>query len=194
MTASKTQSKSGEKLRGINLTIPIYALGLLDYEQGRLYSEFAEMKPNAESAKTEARRLLGLSIDFCRNLSHENRLYTARQHFALLDMARLSIPNSCASKNSSVTKTKKFLEEFRRSHNQVKDTPVAANIKYFMMESKLCFHAGNYCRAREHAGKALNIAKQYGFELEIGPAQDQVDLCIFRVSQAKLQVKNNARR
>ena len=180
--------QSGEKLRGINLTIPIFALGLLDYEQGRLYSEFAEMKPDAKSAKTEARKLLGFSIDLCRKLSHNNRLYTARQHFALIDLARLSIPNSSASKRSSVTQTKRYLEEFTRGHNQVEDTPVAAKIKYFMMESKLCILARNYSRAEEHASKALNMARQYGFELEIGPAQDQIDRCVSRASQAKLQV------
>ena len=180
--------QSGEKLRGINLTIPIYALGLLGYEQGRLYSEFAEMKPDAKSAKTEARKLLGFSIDLCRKLSHNNRLYTARQHFALIDLARLSIPNSSASKRSSLTQTKRYLEEFTRGHNQVEDTPVAAKIKYFMMESKLCILAGNYSRAEEHASKALNMARQYGFELEIGPAQDQIDRCVSRASQAKLQV------
>ena len=49
-----------------------------------------------------------------------------------------------------------------------------------MMESKLCILAGNYSRAEEHAGKALNITKQYGFELEIGPAQDKIDRCVSR--------------
>ena len=57
-----------------------------------------------------------------------------------------------------------------------------------MMESKLCILAGNYSRAEEHASKALNMARQYGFELEIGPAQDQIDRCVSRASQAKLQV------
>ena len=49
-----------------------------------------------------------------------------------------------------------------------------------MMESKLCILAGNYSRAEEYAGKALNIAKQFGFELEIGPAQDKIDRCVSR--------------
>ena len=58
-----------------------------------------------------------------------------------------------------------------------------------MMESKLCILEENYSRAEEHAGKALNKGKQYKFQLEIGPAQDQIDrICVSSVSQAKLQV------
>ena len=78
-----------------------------------------------------------------------------------------------------MTQTKRNLEEFSRSHDQVEDTPVATKIN-FMMESKLCILAGNYSRAEEHAGKALNITKQYGFKLEIGPAQDKIDRCVSR--------------
>ena len=128
-------------------------------------------------------------------LSDENRLYTARQGFALLDLACLSILDSRASKKSSVTQTRRYLDEFSRSHNQVEDTPVAAKIKYLMMESKLCMLEENYSSAEEHAGKALNKAKQYKFELEIGPAQDQIDrICVSKASQAKLLVKNIASR
>ena len=187
--------QSGESLRGINLTIPKFALALLNYEQGRLWSEFAKMTLNPKSAKAEARKFLGFSIDRCRELSNENRLYTARQGFALLDLACLSVPNLRASKKSSVTQTRRYLDEFSRSHNQVEDTPVAAKIKYLMMESKLCMLEENYSSAEEHAGKALNKAKQYKFELEIGPAQDQIDrICVSSASQAKLQVKNIAGR
>ena len=75
------------------------------------------------------------------------------------------------------------------------DTPVAAKMKYLMMESKLCILEENYSRAEEHAGKALNKGKQYKFQLEIGPAQDQIDrICVSSVSQTKLQVKNIASR
>ena len=75
------------------------------------------------------------------------------------------------------------------------DTLVAAKIKYLMMESKLCILVENYSRAEENAGKALNKGKQYKFELEIGPAQDQIDLiCVTSASEAKLQVKNIASR
>ena len=49
-----------------------------------------------------------------------------------------------------------------------------------VLKTKLCILAGNYSRAEEHAGKALNITKQYGFELEIGPAQDKIDRCVSR--------------
>lgn len=45
---------SGESLRGINLTIPKFALALLNYEQGRLWSEFAKVTLNPKSAKAEA--------------------------------------------------------------------------------------------------------------------------------------------
>ena len=187
--------QSGESLRGINLTIPKFALALLNYEQGRLWSEFAKMTLNPKSAKAEARKFLGSSIDRCRELSNENRLYTARQGFALLDLACLSVPNSRASKKSSVTQTRRYLDEFSRSHNQVEDTPVAAKIKYFIMESELCILEENYSRAEECAGKAHNKAKQYKFELEIGPAQDQIDrICVSKASQAKLLVKNIASR
>ena len=63
------------------------------------------------------------------------------------------------------------------------------------MESKLCILVENYSRAEENAGKALNKGKQYKFELEIGPAQDQIDLiCVTSASEAKLQVKNIASR
>ena len=41
--------QSGESLRGINLTIPKFALALLNYEQGRLWSEFAKMTLKAEA-------------------------------------------------------------------------------------------------------------------------------------------------
>ena len=43
------------------------------------------------------------------------------------------------------------------------DTPVAAKMKYLMMESKLCILEENYSRAEEHAGKALNKGKQFKF-------------------------------
>ena len=41
--------QSGESLRGINSTIPKFALALLNYEQGRLWSEFAKMTLKAEA-------------------------------------------------------------------------------------------------------------------------------------------------
>ena len=61
------------------------------------------------------------------------------------------------------------------------------------MESKLCILEENYSRAEERAGKALNKGKQYKFELEIGPAHDQIDrICVSSASQAKLQASRYA--
>ena len=48
--------QSGESLRGINFTIPKFALALLHYEQGRLWPQFAKMTLNPKSAKAEAFR------------------------------------------------------------------------------------------------------------------------------------------
>ena len=183
--------QSGINLRTINSTIPKFSLALLDYEQGRLWSEFARMTCKPKSAKAEASRCYGLCIDRCRELSVEKSIYTARERFALISLAHLSIPNPSASKKPSVNKTRGYLEEFDRSH--VEDTPVGAKIKYFMTRSSLCFLEENYSIAEEHACQAFNLAEQYRFKLETKPAKDQIDRCHCRAllaSQAKLHFKN----
>ena len=183
--------QSGENLRGIDATIPKFALALLNYEQGRLWSEFAPMVYNPRSAKAEATKYYHLCMDRCRELSVENRIYIAKERFALIFLAHLSIPNPSASKKPSVKKTKRYLEEFDRT--RVEDTPMGAKIKYFMTRSNLCFLEENYSIAEEHARQALNLAEQYRFDLEIKPAKDQIDRChrsAFLVPQAKLHVKN----
>ncbi|PFX13944.1 hypothetical protein AWC38_SpisGene21937 [Stylophora pistillata] len=183
--------QSGDRLKEINLTIPMFSLALLYYELARLWSEFAEMANNPTSAKTKASKFYGLCIDQCRELSNNNRLYIARQCFALMFLARLSVPTSSASKKPSLKKAEGYLEEFKRSHNQVGDTLIAAKIKYFMIKSTLSLLAGNGSGAEELVNQARNTAEKYGFYLEIKLAQDQIDrICAFKASEAKLQVKN----
>ena len=199
----KAKESSGW-LKGINLTIPKFALALLNYEQGRCYMAFSTMKGDPKRVKAEARKFLGLSIERCRQLSSENQLYTARQSFALIYLARLYLPSSksqsqsakCQTiKKQSARRAKKHLKEYDRSHRHLDEIPIAARIKYLKTRSELCFLKRNYSRAKEYGCQALEIAKNYGFELETVPAQDNLDqICrhCAPITQAKLQVKHHS--
>ena len=193
--------ESGERLKEFNLTIPNFTLALLNYEQGRCYMEFATMKGDSQCLKREARKFLGFSMDRCRQLSDKNQLYTARQSFALIYLARLSITAYQSEpaqrqmiKKQSARQARKHLKEYDRSHSHVEDTPVAARIKYLTTQSELCFLEKNYSSAEKHACLALEIAQEYGFQLETVPAQDNIDHicrhCAPITTHAKLQVKN----
>ena len=198
----KEAKERGERLKNINLTMAKFALALLDYELARWHMAFATLTSDTKHGNEEAACiLLDRCIDRCRNLSDESHLYTARQSFALLYLARLSLPTTnCHSlsghcervKKGSATQAEKLLDEYQRSHRDLEGSPVAARVKYFMTRSELCFMRGNYALAKEFARQALETAEKYGFELETVPAQIYLDqicrYCASTTRQVKLPV------
>ena len=194
--------ESGERLKNVDLTMAKFALALLDYEQARCLMAFAKLTNATKHCNKEATcRMLGRCIDRCRKLSDEGHLYTARQSFALLYLARLSLPaTNCHSqpahfervKKGSARKAEKHLEEYHRSHPQTENSPVAATVKYLMTRSELCFMKSSYALAKKFASQALQIADKYGFELETVPAQTYLDQisrhCASTTRQNKLPV------
>ena len=189
---------SGERLKNINSTMPKFALALLDYELPRLHMAFATSTNNTKHCNKEAVcTMLGRCIERCRNLSDESHLYTARQSFALLYLARLSLPTCCHSlpgqcervKQEPARQTEKLLDEYHRSHRDLENSPVAARVKYSMTRSELCFMRGNYAQAKELACLAVETAEKYGFELETVPAQTHLDQICRHCASATRQVK-----
>ena len=99
-----------------------FALALLDYELARSHMAFATLTNDAEKSNKEVcKALLGHCIDRCRKLSDESHLYTARQSFALLYLARLNFPKTnCHSppgqcervKRVSARQAEKLLDEY----------------------------------------------------------------------------------
>lgn len=195
--------ESAVKLKGLNLTIPKFSLAILTHEQGRCNMEFAKIK-SKECIRAEAQSFLGLSIDRFRDLSSEN-LYSARQCFALIYLASLALPSSMATsqegnrqiipkKDSS--RAQKLLCEFDRSTQLLGEIPIAAGIKHAITRSELCFHKRNYSKAREYGCQALQIAQEYGFELETVLAQNNLNqICRYsayripKTTTSKLQEK-----
>lgn len=185
------------KLKDVNLTIPNFALAILTYYN----MEFAQMK-SKDCIRTAAQRFLGLSLEQFRDLSSEN-LYSVRQCFALIYLASLALPSSMATsqegnrqiipkKDSS--RAQKLLCEFDRSTQLLDEIPIAAGIKNAMTRSELCFLKKNYFKAREYGCQALQIAQEYGFELETVLAQNNLNqICrysAYRVPKtSKLQEK-----
>jgi len=177
--------QSGERLRNVNSTMPKFALALLDYERARCYMAFATMTNNTTHCNREACKMLGRCIDRCRKLTSESHLYTARDSFALLYLARMSLPSTsnCHSqpgqseklKKRSAREAEKRLQEYVRGHPDLESSPVAARVKYLITRSELSFLKGNYASARGSACEALDIAVKYGFELETVPAQTHLD-------------------
>lgn len=193
--------ESGERLKNVNSTMPKFALALLDYEVARSHMAFATLTNDTKHCNKEACTRLGQCIDRCRKLSDESHLYTARQSFALLYLARLSLPTTnCHSqpgqcervKKGSARQAEKHLDEYHRSHRDLENSPVAARVKYSMTRSELCFMKGNYASAKEFACQALEIAVKYGFQLETVPAQIHLDQicrhCASPTRQDKLPV------
>ena len=170
--------ESSKRLEGVTLTIPKFALALLDYEQARCYMEFATVKGESKCCNKEACRFLGLCIDRCRALSNNNKLYTARQTFALVYLARLSLPTTTSSGPSvrpgQCKQAENHLQEYERSHSHLGDYPVAAQVKAMLTRSELCFLERNYSSAKNFGCQALDIAEKYGFELETVPARNHV--------------------
>lgn len=192
----KVARESSEWLKGVNLTMPKFALALLDYEQARCYMEFSTVKSDSKCCNKEASKFLGLCIDRCRAFSDENELYVAKQTFALVYLARLSLPTTIAYTEAGQCKrAENHLEEYQRSHNHLGDYPVAARVKYLMTRSELYFLKRNYALAKNFACQALDIAVKYGFELETAPAQNHLDQicrhCSSTIRQDKLLRLNN---
>jgi len=177
--------ESGERLNNVNSIMPKFALALLDYERARWFMAFATMTNDTTHCNREACKMLGRCIERCRKLANENHLYTARDSFALLYLARMSLPSTCNChsqpgqcerlKKRSARQAEKHLQEYRRSHRDLENSPVAARVKYSMTRSELYFLEGNYTLARDLARQALDIAVKYGFELETVPAQTHLD-------------------
>ena len=188
--------ESSERLKSVNLTIPKFALALLDYEQARCYMEFATVKGESKCCNKEACRFLGLCIDRCRALYNNNKLYTARQTFALVYLARLSLPTTTScSEPGQCRQAENHLEEYERSHSHLGDYPVAARVKAMLTRSELCFLERNYSSAKNFGCQALDIAEKYGFKLETVPARNHVEqmsrYCSSTMRQEKLpRVKN----
>lgn len=190
--------ESGERLKSVNLTMRKFALALLDYEQARCYMAFATLTNDTKHCNRKACRMPGPCIDKCMKLSDESHLYTARQSFALLYLARLSLPTTkCHSQpgQCETRQAEKHLEEYHRCHRDLENFPVAARVKYFMTHSELCFLMGNFHLAKDFACRALQIAVKYGFELETVPAQIHLDqIChqyAFMAKEDKLPVVKN---
>ncbi|XP_078382286.1 uncharacterized protein LOC144664966 [Oculina patagonica] len=193
-----------ERLKSVNLTMPKFALAFFDYEQARWFMEFATVKSEPKSCNKEACKFLGQCIDRCRALADETQMYTAKQTFALVYLARLSLPNTagCSQpgqckkvKKQCARQAEKHLEEYQRSHNHLGEYPVAARVKYLMTRSELCFLKKSYALAKDFACQALDIAVKRGFELETAPAQNHLDQifrhCSSTVRQDKLpRLKN----
>ena len=172
--------ESAERLKDINSTMAKFALALLDYEVACFHIMFANSTNDTKHCNKEAYTRLGRSIERCRKLSDESGLYTARQSFALLYLARLSLSTSHSQQGERVKKrsarqAEKHLDEYHRSQRDLKNSPVAARVKYLMTRSKLCFMKGNYAPAEKFARQAHEIAVNYGFEPETGPAQIHLD-------------------
>lgn len=192
--------ESAVKLEDVNLTIPKFALAILSHEQGRCFMEFATMK-SEECIRTEAQKFLGLSIDRFRDLSSEN-LYSARQCFALIYLARLALPSSMPTSHEGnrqiilkedSERAQKLLD---RSTQLLDEIPIAAGIKNAITRSELCFLEKNYPGARKYGWIALESAKKHGFELETAPAQNNLNqisrylgYCVPKTTVAKLQDK-----
>ena len=174
----------GERLRDVNSTIAMFALALLDYEVARCHMVFATSTNDTKYSNKEACTRLGRCIERCRKLSDERGLYIARQSFALLCLARLSLPTTnchCQQgqwervKKGSARQAERHLDEYHRSHRDLENSPVAARVKYSMTRAELCFMKGNYVSAEKFASQAHEIADKYGFELETGSAQIHLD-------------------
>lgn len=194
--------ESAVMLKGVNLIIPKFAQAILSYEQGRCNMEFSTMKFK-ECIRTESQTSLGQAIDRFRDLS--SNLYSARQCFALIHLASLALPSSIPiskEDNSQIipkkdsARAQKLLREFERSTRLLNEVPVAAKIKNAITRSELCFLERNYSGAKKYGSQALEIAKQYGFELETVPAQENLNhICrnsgnrAPKITLAKLQDK-----
>ena len=194
--------ESAVMLKGVNLIIPKFAQAILSYEQGRCNMEFSTMKFK-ECIRAESQTFLGQAIDRFRDLS--SNLYSARQCFALIHLASLALPSSIPiskEDNSQIipkkdsARAQKLLREFERSTRLLNEVPVAAKIKNAITRSELCFLERNYSGAKKYGSQALEIAKQYGFELETVPAQENLNhICrnsgnrAPKITLAKLQDK-----
>ena len=194
--------ESAVMLKGVNLIITKFALAILSYEQGRCNMEFLTMK-SKECIRTEAQTSLGQAIDRFRDLS--SNLYSARQCFALIYLASLALPsgipifeevNSQIIPKKDSASAQKLLREFERSTRLLDEIPIAAKIKNAITRSELCFLERNYSRAKKYGSQALVIARQYGFELETAPAQENLNHicrnsgnCAPKITLAKLQDK-----
>ena len=194
--------ESAVTLKGVNLIIPKFAQAILSYEQGRCNMEFSTMKFK-ECIRAESQTFLGQAIDRFRDLS--SNLYSARQCFALIHLASLALPSSIPiskEDNSQIipkkdsARAQKLLREFERSTRLLNEVPVAAKIKNAITRSELCFLERNYSGAKKYGSLALEIAKQYGFELETVPAQENLNhICrnsgnrAPKITLAKLQDK-----
>lgn len=194
--------ESAVMLKGVNLIILKFAQAILSYEQGRCNMEFSTMKFK-ECIRAESQTFLGQAIDRFRDLS--SNLYSARQCFALIHLASLALPSSIPiskEDNSQIipkkdsARAQKLLREFERSTRLLNEVPVAAKIKNAITRSELCFLERNYSGAKKYGSQALEIAKQYGFELETVPAQENLNhICrnsgnrAPKITLAKLQDK-----
>ena len=194
--------ESAVTLKGVNLIIPKFAQAILSYEQGRCNMEFSTTKFK-ECIRAESQTFLGQAIDRFRDLS--SNLYSARQCFALIHLASLALPSSIPiskEDNSQIipkkdsARAQKLLREFERSTRLLNEVPVAAKIKNAITRSELCFLERNYSGAKKYGSQALEIAKQYGFELETVPAQENLNhICrnsgnrAPKITLAKLQDK-----
>ena len=174
--------ESSERLRSVNLTMAKFALALLNYEQGRCNMEFATEGDSSGCSREAACRYLGLCIDKCRALYEDKKFYTAKQIFALIYKAHLSLPSGHSEpgqcntvKKQCARQAEKHLKEYERSHSHLGDYPVAARVKYFMARSEVHILNEEYALAKDCACQAHKIAVEYGFELETAPAQNRVE-------------------
>ena len=178
--------ESAERLSNVNSTMPKLALAFLDYELARYHMTFATMTNDTTHCnREEACKMLARCIDRFRKLANESNLYTARDSFALLHLARMSLPSTCNFHSQpgqrerlnkrSARQAEKHLQEYRRSHRDLENSPRAATVMYWSTESTLYVLKGNYASARDLARQALETAVKYGFELETVPAQTHLD-------------------
>lgn len=197
--------ESAVMMEGVNLIIPRFALAIFSYEQGRYNMEFSKLK--SKSIRTEAQKFLSLSIDRFRDLLSEN-LYSARQCFALIYLARLALPSSMPTSHEGnrqiipkrdSARARRLLCEFDRSTQVLDKIPTAAEIKNALTKSELCFLKRDYPGAKKYGFQALDIAKASGFELETEPAQENMNhichysgYCATQTTSEKLQDKTTS--
>ncbi|XP_031563214.1 uncharacterized protein LOC116298800 [Actinia tenebrosa] len=154
----------------------------LAYERASVLMDFISKCPNPPASMiNDAKAGLIKCIDGCTALEEDTEClrYVKKHHFAFIKRAMLLLDCRTASgrkrtvSQESIKEAEKSLKTLRTRYWD--GIAQGEKVQYFLGLADLYFRLEDFPKAEETANEVLSMAKTFGFNTEIKPAQDRLE-------------------
>jgi len=155
---------------------------LIFYEMASNLTKYVSSIPLDRSAREEyveqAKNYMKQCIDLCIELDADGNVYIKKHHFGLVKLALLDLNCRTKAARSQITSTRS-IEEAKTCLKTVekfeKEMKEGQEIQFLVAQCDLNYRQNNLQAALKHAHRALDLAKDHGFSLEVTAIKERQD-------------------